>query len=115
MPIEWLPPGQVADTAPPYLRKYRRDEPRESWSDAQLQEQRLALARLRLDWELLKFAIRGQKAGFDPAQPRDDHGKWTDAGLSGFRIVAAGMPRIPQQRPPNSPDRTATAKLLANI
>lgn len=33
-----------------------------------------------------------QKAGFNPGQPRDDHGKWTDSGASGTpkRIRLAG-------------------------
>jgi hypothetical protein len=46
-------------------------------SDDELASQRLALARLRVDWELLKFELRGRKAGFNPDQPRDDHGRWT--------------------------------------
>jgi len=51
-------------------------------SDAELHGRRLAVATLRLEWELLKFALRGRKAGFNPAQPRDDHGRWTDGGDS---------------------------------
>jgi hypothetical protein len=78
--------------------------------EVELAEQRLELARLRLDWELLKFAIKAHKAGFDPAQPRDGRGRWTD----GFSIVAAGVPRIPQGRPPDSRDRTATCKKIAD-
>jgi hypothetical protein len=86
----WQRPDQVDENAPSYLRKFRSDETRAAESDreaaaradAELQEQRLALARLRLDWELLKFALGGRKAGFNPDQPRDDRGRWTDAGSS---------------------------------
>ena len=81
-------------------------------AEAELLDYRLALARLRLDWELLKFELRGQKAGFDPNQPRDDRGRWNDT-FGSFRIVAAGVPRIPQKRPPDSRDRTATYKKVA--
>jgi hypothetical protein len=49
-------------------------------SDAELHGRRLAVATLRLEWELLKFSLRGRKAGFNPAQPRDDHGRWTNGG-----------------------------------
>jgi hypothetical protein len=39
-------------------------------------DRRLALARLRLDFELLKFELGGRKAGFNPDQPRDEVGRW---------------------------------------
>lgn len=116
----WQRPGQVGNGAPSYLRKSyepydsEKVEANDEWSAAELHEQRLALAKLRLDWELLKLAIKARKAGFDPNQSRDDRGRWTDSGGSGdLRIVAAGMPRIPRQRPPSSPDRTAIKKAIA--
>lgn len=87
-------------------------QPRGPSADGEFAEDldyRLALARLRLDWELFKLSIKAQKAGFDEAQPRDDRGRWTED----FRIVAAGMPRIPQRRPPDSTDRTAIYRQIA--
>jgi hypothetical protein len=112
-------------------------------TEVEFQQQRLAVASLRLEWELLQFALKGRKAGFEPGQPRDDHGRWTDAGDAGaamaqfddgndafpeatdtiddevdqdkpLPIVLAGLrPRIPPERPPTGPERTAVAKGLA--
>jgi hypothetical protein len=50
--------------------------------DAEFHDRRLKVATLRVEWELLKFALRGRKAGFNPTQPRDDHGRWTNGGDS---------------------------------
>ena len=116
----WQRPDQVDVNAPSCLRKYRRSSPPEhsdeidDRTEAELHEQRLALARLRLDWELLKLAIKARKAGFDPNQPRDDRGRWADSGFGDLQMIAAGMPRIPRQRPPDSRDRTAIAKTVAD-
>ena len=40
------------------------------------------VSKLRLDFELLRFALKGHKGGFNPDQPRDDHGRWSDGGNS---------------------------------
>jgi hypothetical protein len=56
-----------------------------------------------------------------PAGSREG-GQWTDDGGGQSsnqnspaieRVYAAGLPRIPQQRPPTSPERTAIAKTVA--
>lgn len=73
------------------------------------------------------------KANFDPEQPRDEMGRWTDAvgdqsaeagavaaeaitsdeRIDIGQIYAAGLfPRIPGQRPPTSRERTAIAKAV---
>jgi len=58
----------------------------------------LAALRVQLAWARLA-QIERWKAGFNPDQPRDDHGRWTDAGGSvgtqqpapaGDRIQLAG-------------------------
>jgi hypothetical protein len=115
----WQRPDQVDENAPSYLRRFRAEEMRAAESDrdaaaradAELQERRLALARLRLDWELLKFALGGRKAGFNPDQPRvpagnPDGGQWTSEGAgAGERVRVAGplprneKPEIPKTRP----------------
>ncbi len=97
--LGWRDPNETAQARGPSANE----------DSAEDQDYRIALARLRLDWELLKLAIKAQKDGFNAAQPRDDWGRWTD----GFRIVAAGMPRIPQRRPPDSTDRTAIYRKIA--
>jgi hypothetical protein len=67
--------------------------------DVELERVRLALrheiAKLRLDWELFKFALKGQKA-FNPAQPRvpkgnTDGGQWTDEDGQAGRIQLAQL------------------------
>jgi hypothetical protein len=62
---------------------------RDVMSEVEHADRRLALARLRLDFELLKFELGGCKAGFDPNQPRapaggPDGGQWTSGdGIEG--------------------------------
>jgi hypothetical protein len=72
------------------------------------------------------FALYERK--YRPDQPRvpagsSEGGRWTD-GEDGSRkptpnlptsqrVYAAGLPRIPRQRPPTSPERTAVAKVVA--
>lgn len=46
------------------------------------------------------------KAGFDPQQPCDDQGRWTDAGGS-------GRPDIPKERPPTAQLRNRVVKEVA--
>lgn len=58
----------------PYATKQHAEAEAAFKSEAELLEYRRELAKLRLDWELFKLSLKGQKAGFDPEQPRDDHG-----------------------------------------
>jgi hypothetical protein len=56
-------------------------------SESERRALRHEIAKLRLDWELLKFALKGQKV-FNPDQPRvppgnPDGGQWTDSEASG--------------------------------
>lgn len=69
-----------------------------------------------LKWQL---ALGRFSRKYRPDQPRNDHGRWVyDGGRrkpapnGGVRLYAAGMPRIPTGRPPDSRDRTAIAKSL---
>jgi len=48
--------------------------------EAELRQLRCEVASLRLAWELRKFASKERKAGFNPGQPRDELGQWTDTG-----------------------------------
>jgi hypothetical protein len=62
------------------------------------------------------FALYERKYRED--QLRDDIGRWADEGGGGGkpsyqRVYAAGLPGIPRQRPPTSPERTAIAKTVA--
>jgi len=66
----------------------------------------------------LGLALRRLDRKYRPDQPRDERGRWVDEGGAGAPsqphiFVAAGLPRIPQQRPPTSRDRTAVAKAMA--
>lgn len=101
--------------------------------DAEPAWRRHAIAKLRLDWELLKFAL-GRKA-YNPNQPRvpaggREGGQWTSEGTLGTptRLAAklpgighnkppvpgkSPVPKIPQQQPPTSAERTAVYKQLA--
>jgi hypothetical protein len=45
------------------------------------------VSKLRLDFELLRFALKGRKGGFNPDQPRDDHGRWTDGAPTDVSAV----------------------------
>jgi hypothetical protein len=114
----WPARSPADDSAAPFSSKshapaallHAGDEP----SELDLLPQWLELARLRLDWELLKLSLKAQKAGFDPNQPRDDRGRWTDMfGDGPLHVVVAGMPRIPRQKPPDSRDPTATYQQIA--
>jgi hypothetical protein len=65
------------------------------------------LASLRSDLEFLQIAVRlirlraECKAGFDPAQPRDEQGRWTDGALA-----MARLPRVMRPPRPASPRTT---------
>lgn len=96
-----------------------------------------SLAVLRRELACVQAELLARKAGFNPDQSRvpagsAEGGQWTDAGGasggetsgSGTRdgetsnppprlYVAAGLPRIPRQRPPSSSERTAIAKATA--
>jgi len=68
---------------------------------------------VELRWQL---ALRRFSRKYRPDQLRDDRGRFADEGglrEALARLYAAGMPRIPQQRPPNARDRTAIAKQVA--
>ena len=67
-----------------------------AWIDTELREhkrQRHEIARLRLEWELLKFALKGRKAGFNPAQARDDHGRWVNGAARPISARLGGETR----------------------
>ena len=55
--------------------------------DQLLHEARLSLLNLKCEFDALRFILAARrlsnllrKGGFDPDQPRDDRGRWTDAG-----------------------------------
>jgi hypothetical protein len=98
-------PDQVDDGTPSYLRECRAVPSRESKqvsdaaaaeaaSELEDLEYKLALARLRFDWEMLKLSIKAQKAGFNPDQPRDDRGRWTDNGASDVQDILSRARRV---------------------
>jgi hypothetical protein len=74
----------VAGTDPPSLSAKRIEISATALGDSDGENERLAfrheVSKLRLDFELLKFALKAQKGGFNPDQPRDGHGRWTDGG-----------------------------------
>jgi hypothetical protein len=79
---------------------------------------RLELA-LRRHHRALRYA---DKAGFNPDQPRDDHGRWTDGAEtrpSDSRVRLAGdiptgdSPEIPKEPPPTTKLRNVVVRSLA--
>jgi hypothetical protein len=54
--------------------------------------------------------LRALKAGFDPSQPRDDRGRWTDTGASARQEPP---PEVPKQRPETAYLRNRVAIELA--
>jgi hypothetical protein len=70
------------------LSWYRYGECRPGWPNPNLRariDAAAAAARwLRPDYE--RFLPPGAKANFDPAQPRDEEGRWTDAGGGNDRL-----------------------------
>lgn len=78
--------------------------------------ERLTLAMLRHD--------RALKAGFNPEQPRDELGRWTDANGSvatsrqtpvASQGPTSGVPAIPKEKPATSRERVAAYKLAARV
>lgn len=84
----------------------------------------------RLTWlaaaERFELAMRRHaialKYGYNPAQPRDEIGRWVDANgnvVESGRVRLAGdiptgdSPEIPKERPPTSAERTAVLKRIA--
>ena len=65
---------------------------------------------LRRHDRALKYAC---KAGFNPDQPRDDHGRWTSEGGGSEKPSDGDPPDVPEERPPKSTDRTAALKAIA--
>ncbi len=59
---------------------------------------RWEIAAFRLKAALVRWALQERKAGFDPSQPRDDIGRWTDgSGSVGHELTdisAARRPRL---------------------
>jgi hypothetical protein len=64
---------------------------------------------------------RALKAGFNPQQPRDRFGRWTDANGSNAAPrqnelplrIPSSVPEIPQERPKTSRERVAVYKIAA--
>jgi hypothetical protein len=72
---------------------------------------------MQLAWARLA-QIERWKAGFNPDQPRDDHGRWTDAGgpappkrtrLAG-EIPTNDTPEVPSERPRTAQERNRIAR-----
>jgi hypothetical protein len=77
---------------------------------------------LRQDYErFLPAGLAAFKANFDPAQPRDEQGRWMDTGgsIADRRVRLAGdiptndTPEVPQQRPTEAKIRNRIARALA--
>ncbi len=101
--------------------------------DADLRRQRYAIAKLRLDWELLKFALGGRKAlhpsDYNPNQPRvpagsPQGGQWSSEGVQGTPTRLAvrrpgighnskNKPDVPKTKPTNPDERRAALKRAA--
>jgi hypothetical protein len=74
------------------------------------------VALLNLKTALRRHALAQLKANFNPAQPRDDIGRWTsDGGGDDARVWLAGgrVPKIPLRRPPTGSERNLIARFLA--
>lgn len=84
----------------------------------ELSRQRWHLSALRFELALVKFVLWQRKANFNPAQPRDEIGRWTDAGGGGAQYVvrpAGGIndPRIISDATPDN-DWKPGAQYAAN-
>jgi hypothetical protein len=73
-------------------------------SDSDIHRRRVELYSLRFELAFLKLEFLLRKANFDPEQPRDDQGRWTDGG---------GRPKVPKQRPPTAQLRNRIVKEVA--
>jgi len=122
----WIQPNQGLWLGPAYVeRKSESSQPPEPVNQAVIAEIKWLAAVLRVERAVLRhqWALwRSGKANFNPEQPRDWHGRWTDAGGSGAsdgRIRLAGdiptgdSPEIPKERPPTPKARVAAYKLAA--
>jgi len=131
----WPQPNRKLWLGPAYVERKREAAPRcepTNSLDADVRATGAALGELkRLVRSLrLELALRRHraalrhvgKAGFNPDQPRDWHGRWTDAGGSSSsdgRIRLAGdiptgdSPELPKERPPTSEARVAAYKVAA--
>ena len=70
-------------------------------------------AALRVQLSLLILAHLCRKAGFNPDQPRDELGRWTDTGLSGKPAKQEPFPHIPSVRPSSAQLRNKIIKEVA--
>lgn len=59
------------------------------------------------------------KAGFDPDQPRDDRGRWTDTGGGNVEVhprhPPTQVPTVPKERPPTAQARNRIIKDVARF
>lgn len=78
-------------------------------TEAELLQLRAECASLRLEWELQKFAAKERKANFNPAQPRDELGRWTEAGGG----TLSNPPDIPNEMPETAQLRNRLIKEAA--
>jgi hypothetical protein len=99
----WLRPGQAKETAPRYFQTKQSERPCETEqqgdaaavrAEAEWLEHQREIASLRFEWEMLKLSIKAQKAGFNPEQPRDDRGRWTDSGASDVQDILSRARRV---------------------
>lgn len=118
-----IPPARSASPDPAVARTLfgmasRRDEWRVTFREIERalglkspQTERLALrweiAAYRFKAALLRYAGLHCKAGFDPNQPRDERGRWTDSGAGENR------PQVPNERPPTAKLRNRVIKEVA--
>lgn len=141
-PSRWLRPDHNKWKRPEPVWRMPPQPQEHKYDDGDLHAENLArlsrsLAVLRRELASVQGELLRRKAGFNPSQPRapagnSDGGQWTDAGGasgsetsgSGTReggssnpplrlYVAAGLPKIPRQRPPSPGERTAIAKATA--
>jgi hypothetical protein len=111
-----------ADRSPPLaVVDAQQDFPQIEAERQQLLAAKALAAELKFYLALQRFARK-----YRPDQPRDDHGRWVDDPAGNENqdeaeddsatdfSAASKLPRIPEQRPPDSRVRTAIATLVAN-
>jgi hypothetical protein len=85
----------------------KKETPRQESSGAiradsdQLSQARTELAILRAEFKFRRF-LRALKANFNPSQPRDDRGRWADAGSADNQLADGSDPRILSDAEPDS-------------
>jgi len=107
------------------LREEKEEREREKQAaleakhQAEIEREALKL-KADLAWERFKAAfMRGDfapsaKANFNPDQPRDELGRWTDAGIGHNQGPPLDdLPKIPKQPPPKSKERISVVKQVA--